>query len=62
MMLFTVVALMMVMLAMSVVPAFAARPVYRCTSAASITFVHKQEARHYEAAGWTCERTEKSRR
>jgi hypothetical protein len=57
--LLAVVALMVVMLAMSVAPAFAARPVYVCTIVTpeitlTIGTVKHQQARDLEAAGYTC--------
>jgi hypothetical protein len=54
--LLTVVALMAVMMAMTIAPAFAAPKLYRCDvgTESSWTFVAKKDVKSYEASGYTC--------
>jgi len=61
--LLSVVALMVVMVAMSVAPAFANRPQYLCTLGTNFSVVvYKQEAKQLqEDFGFTCVRLENRR-
>jgi len=61
--LMTVVALMMAMMAMSVAPAFAARPQYLCTGTNFSVVVTKQEASQLQEdiPGTTCVQLERRR-
>ncbi len=53
-MLLTVVALMMVMLAMSVAPAFAAMPYWTCSGYGFTVSVPAKSVHYYRAADYTC--------
>ena len=61
--LLTVTALMVVMLAMSAASAFAAMPTYTCTSPPvegqeqiTLNFIPQKNLKQTEKAGWTCVR------
>jgi len=52
--LLAVAAVMAAMAALTVAPAFASAPSYRCTDGYSYYFVKKGEAKKLQASGYTC--------